>query len=166
MIKGPNDAYIPYPFHILLVLDNGLTNGEIDAYGGDKYLTHEVMENDRDPIRFSVGFGGGCGDLIGSRGGNGGGKIYILCNNLEVNDGGMITANGDEGVNCGGGGSGGSIVVTANRICSGCENRLLALGGRGDIKGGNGSCGIVQFGVIEGSNLKFVDTFENNYAQE
>eukprot|EP01083_Nonionella_stella_P217394 780542_1 len=145
---------------------NGLTNGEIDAYGGDKYLTHEVMENDRDPIRFSVGFGGGCGDLIGSRGGNGGGKIYILCNNLEVNDGGMITANGDEGVNCGGGGSGGSIVVTANRICSGCENRLLALGGRGDNKGGNGSCGIVQFGVIEGSNLKFVDTFENNYAQE
>eukprot|EP01083_Nonionella_stella_P110942 325033_1 len=148
---------------------DGLIDDEkVDGSGGNKYLTHEIMQNNKDPMRLSIGFGGGCGDSVGSKGGNGGGKIYVLCNELRIKDGGKITANGGNGTQYGGGGSGGSILVTANQTNIESKNvkkKLSVIGGMGDNGAGNGSEGIIQFGVIDESpTLTFVDKFVPNNA--
>eukprot|EP01084_Bolivina_argentea_P045598 83938_1 len=80
---------------------------KIQVFGGDKYLTSKIMETNNGYSRFSVGFGGGCAqNEVGSKGGNGGGKIIILCNELILKDEGKITSNGGDGFKSGGGGSG------------------------------------------------------------
>eukprot|EP01083_Nonionella_stella_P302361 1042172_1 len=147
---------------------DGLIDDEkVDGCGGNKYLTDKMMQNNKDPSRFSIGFGGGCGQSVGSRGGNGGGKIYILCNELRIEDGGKMSANGGNGVQYGGGGSGGSILVTANKtnVVKKDMKKLSVIGGLGDNGGGTGSAGIVQFGVFdESTTLTFMDTFQPNTA--
>lgn len=87
--------------------------------------THNVFDNTG-----GAGFGGsggdkGCrdGDGFGSQlavGGSGGGRIYINCASVTVEDGGQLNAEGERGCSqgndSGGAGAGGTIIVTAQNI--------------------------------------------------
>eukprot|EP01084_Bolivina_argentea_P297565 512664_1 len=71
---------------------NGLSGnkyggGGVYQYGKGVYYD-EMKKNNKNFQRCFIGFGGGCAKNIqASIGGNGGGKIIILCNNLTINKG-------------------------------------------------------------------------------
>eukprot|EP01084_Bolivina_argentea_P142879 250973_1 len=162
--------------------ENGVkSNNSLNGTGGDQYLTVELIRNDANYKRFSVGFAGGCGTNNGSEGGAGGGQIIVLCSSLQIKSGGKITSNGADGINCGGGGSGGSILIIANstNIDKNWQNKLTVNGGRTNKMNfmdsvGNGSDGIIQFGsihqytvgnmVLKDEPLKANDNFSYNFS--
>eukprot|EP01084_Bolivina_argentea_P115260 204988_1 len=118
------------------------------GYGGSKYLNDDIMNNN-DIMKFSTGFGGGCAKLVtGSKGGDGGGKIIILCDKLIIKEGAKITANGGNGKNLGGGGSGGSIICISSDTDIDRDKAKVIFavnGGTGDGDAGDGSDGLIQW---------------------
>jgi len=90
---------------------------------------------------------GGLGSAVTGRGGNGGGVIYIECDEFEFT--GALTANAEDGQNGvsggaggGGGGGGGVILVRARKI--------LTSTGAVTVSGGSGGLGIS--GATNGGN--------------
>eukprot|EP01084_Bolivina_argentea_P170323 295143_1 len=128
--------------------------------GGCPIYSDDNDYDDNDYNMFSVGFGGGCmsyDDTKQSKGGDGGGKIVLFCNELEIKHLGKITSNGCDGIKCGGGGSGGSILLITNKTNVNDKNineKLTVKGGKGDHGGGDGSDGLIKFGMI---NIKKKD---------
>eukprot|EP01084_Bolivina_argentea_P189350 325635_1 len=130
---------------------------QIDAYGG-----LPMPEN-----VFTVGFCGGCVEnKAKSKGGNGGGRIVIFCNDLMVKHSGKITANGGDGINGGGGGSGGSILIMTNNANINENNMkqiLNVYGGKGDNGGGDGSDGIARFGFCSTNDeINYSENFNSD----
>lgn len=108
-----------------------------------------------------VGGGGGAGvNLYGGKGGNGGGYIYIVCNEIILSSGGAIRAEGINGDNGGqngsggGGGGGGAIIIDCLKCTiAGTISVAGGSGGKGYAgyyaggNGGNGYLRIIRRGL-------------------
>lgn len=96
-------------------------------------------------------------------GGNGGGIIYIVSNQIVVS--GNITANGDNGGSWGyaygGGGAGGSIWLRA-RIMNVGTNRVSARGGQNYRAGGDGRIRLDYFSIIGTTTPTFYEGFRGD----
>ncbi|RWW13414.1 hypothetical protein BHE74_00026498 [Ensete ventricosum] len=80
-----------------------------DSWGGDAYSWSTLMKPD------NYGSKGSSTSLEKDYGGGGGGRVYLVVNDvIEIN--GSITADGGEGGSLGGGGSGGSIFISALKM--------------------------------------------------
>lgn len=125
---------------------NGGT-GYSDVFGLGKSIELSTMVGDTVP-GIILGAGGGG---FQTKGGNGGGSIFIICN--EFLNKGTITANGQNANNvssgsnnAGGGGGGGGVVVVAHTIKN--SGNITANGGKGGTsvsgqKSADGDKGIV-----------------------
>ncbi len=107
----------------------GGKGGEVDSTTNNPYGSPSM------PLDF--GSGGGKGSADSSRGGNGGGIVYIKASNIFLN--GQIIANG-ENSNDGGAGSGGSITIESSTING---KGTLSVTGGSSRNGGGGSGGRV-----------------------
>eukprot|EP01084_Bolivina_argentea_P297564 512663_1 len=136
---------------------NGLSGNKYGSGGVYQYGIFNNNNKDSNSQKCFIGFGGGCAKHIKeSKGGDGGGKIILLCNELIVEKESKITSNGENGIKSGGGGSGGSILIVSNHINIHHKSQLSVNGGKGDTQGRNGTDGIIQFGYIIESELKYV----------
>jgi len=104
------------------------------------------------------GAGGGRGGGAGTRGGVGGGMAFIFAKNITIS--GLISGNGENGVNstdvsAGGGGGGGSILIKA-QIATLNSNKVTATAGSGGVRsgdtnhanGGNGGDGRIHLDYL------------------
>ncbi len=102
--------------------------------------------------------GAGAGSVVS--GGNGGGSLVILAQTAIANrsisgGGGVIYANGSDGLSCAGGGAGGVVVLASPGIIDNTSGVISVKGGNGGIiaygsgyacgNGGGGGGGIVHF---------------------
>ena len=68
-------------------------------------------------------------------GGNGAGCIHLISPKCVLNDC-LISANGQNGINCGGGGSGGNVLIDCNLLrVNGKNTKISCEGGKGDNNG-------------------------------
>lgn len=156
-------------------LEGGQTSGEAGKRGGAQ---HAAISDAGDDIFVAYGAGGGANSTTkggniwagggagngtgidsGGTGGAGGGCVVIFANNIIVNAGGIIRANGKAGGSglggdptFGGGGGGGGLIYLAYRTLT-SNGTIEALGGAGGGStgnGGDGAPGIVAEKVIPG----------------
>ncbi|CAL9125861.1 uncharacterized protein LOC135582680 [Musa acuminata AAA Group] len=107
-----------------------------DSWGGDAYSWSTLMKPD------NYGSKGSSTSTEKDYGGGGGGRVYLVVNDvIEVN--GSITADGGEGGSLGGGGSGGSIFISAAKMKG--TGKISASGGSGLAGGGGGRVSIAVF---------------------
>lgn len=104
------------------------------------------------------GGGGGPSSAAGEdeAGGNGGGCLIVLANAIVINSGGIIRADGEDGLDGGanenGGGGGGGLAYVAYRTLanSGTITAAKGLGGQDGNPGGDGADGLVVEKIIPG----------------
>ncbi|HZR16863.1 MAG TPA: hypothetical protein VFE51_06005 [Verrucomicrobiae bacterium] len=115
--------------------------GGYGGYGGNAAGTTSVLTGGgtygllTEPTTAGSGGGAPSSNLAG---GAGGGAIHLMTSGALKLEG-MITANGNPGLQGGGGGSGGSIWVSAGSISG--NGAITANGGNGDGNGGGGGGG-------------------------
>ena len=130
----------------------GICNANTFGYGGLPLSSYGYSSVAADN-RIFMGGGGGCGEMnntAGTAGGDGGGIIFIKCNQLIAN-GFTISANGAQGINPiqpviteasgdgGGGGGGGGVVILDVASYSGSLN-VQANGANGSNAGFQNQC--------------------------
>lgn len=98
-----------------------------------------------------VGGGGGAGAFSGAPGGTGGGTFVVICGSGLANlAGGIIRADGNDGLGPGAGGGAGGVVVLASRTSVANNGLISAQGANGNSSstvtgaGGSGGGGLVH----------------------
>ncbi|XP_037491224.1 keratin, type II cytoskeletal 2 epidermal-like [Jatropha curcas] len=109
-------------------------------WGGDVYAWSSLAEP------WSYGSRGGGTSPENKFGGNGGGRVKLLVNDMLYLNGSVTTEGGDGGMN-GGGGSGGSIFIHAIKLKG--YGTISAAGGRGKGGGGGGRISLDCYSIQE-----------------